>query len=246
MNHKSELAELIPDPEVLLSLEPEQLAGRLLQIMNGENRNYHTATISHWDSDLFDSPYAGYDRKYKEQVFDAIAEAWGWLESQGLIVWMDASNGKNGWRKPSRRGAKLANEVEFKKYLHGRALPREFLHPSLSENVWIMFLSGEYDTAVFQAFKQVEVAVRRAGKFGDEKYGVTLMRDAFGEGGPLVDKDAIKSEREALTHLFAGALGYYKNPQSHRDVGITEPAEARELILLASHLLRIVDVRMAN
>jgi Protein of unknown function (Hypoth_ymh) len=38
---------------------------------------------------------------------------------------------------------------------------------------------GEYDTAVFQAFREVEVAVRSAGKFPAEQFGKELMRKAF-------------------------------------------------------------------
>ena len=71
------------------------------------------------------------------------------------------------------------------------------------------------------------------------------MRKAFGEGGPLTDAAAPKAERQALSDLFAGAIGSYKNPHSHRSVTI-ESVEAVEMIVLASHLLGIVDKRSSN
>jgi len=107
----------------------------------------------------------------------------------------------------------------------------------------MLYLRGDFDVAVFQAFKEVEVSVREAAKLPDTLLGVKLMRTAFDkDGGPLSDKTTPEAERDALSHMFAGAIVFYKNPNSHRNVTI-EPGEAREMIILASHLLGIVDGR---
>jgi uncharacterized protein (TIGR02391 family) len=110
-------------------------------------------------------------------------------------------------------------------------------------NVLPLFLQGRYDLAVFEAFHRLEIGMRTASKLGDEWIGTKLACRAFNpEGGPLTDKNSEGGERTALMNLMSGALGSYKNPQSHRHVGL-EAAEAREMILIASHLLKIVDSR---
>lgn len=68
------------------------------------------------------------------------------------------------------------------------------------------------------SLKTVEVAVRRVCQYPDDLIGVPLMRKAFDpEDGPLSDMTVVRAEREALAHLFSGAIGHSKNPQSHRD-----------------------------
>ena len=186
-----------------------------------------------------------YPAEKREDVSLALTEAWTWLEAQGLLVPApNYDNGRIGWRVLSRRARSMESEAEFADFKTARLLPKEILHPKISDRVWGAFMRGEYDGAVFQAMKAVEVSVRAASGLGDDFLGQALMRKAFSpQDGALTDMISESSERQGRSDLFAGAIASYKNPQSHRDVNLEDPTEALEVIYFANHLLRIIDAR---
>ena len=209
------LAELISDGDALVALEPEELGLYILQVLGSWNPQASQVQIGPFiQSGL--TGYPTYPRR--DHITQAIREAWAWLEGQGLLL-LPPNYLSGDIRALSRKAQRLAREPSARRALTGHKLPKETLHPAIREDVWSLYHRGKYDTAVFEAMKAVEVAVRDVGKFSASDLGRDLMRKAFHpDTGPLRDMSAESGERQAMSDLFAGAIGAYKNPHSHRRV----------------------------
>jgi uncharacterized protein (TIGR02391 family) len=120
------------------------------------------------------------------------------------------------------------------------------LHSLLDGDVKAHYARGDHEIAVFTAMREVEIRMRDLAQAKPDDVGVPLVRKAFavreGEEGPLTDRAQPPAERVATQHFFAGALGLFKNPSSHRQVDFEDPEVAAEIVLVADLLLRMLDV----
>lgn len=240
------ISSLIPDVADLLTLEVEELAGVLLTHLNSRVDAEGSISQSAFFGSLRPGPYNA-NPEYGDRQSEAnraLMEAWTWLQSEAFLV-RDPAPGPD-WFFISRRGRRLETPGQFESYRKASLLPRGRLHPAIASRVYPAFLRGDYDTAVFQSFREIEVSVRQAGEFPHELVGEKLIRAAFKPakngpgGGPLTDPQLPAAEQLAMSNLFAGAFGLYRNPAGHRYVP-TDPTDAADVIVFASQLLRIVD-----
>jgi len=108
-----DLATAIPDVELLLGLEPEELGAKLLFLVRARcgAGMFHPEQMQDelWTGSRSDPSRNAYPREHQRAIGLALTEAWAWLEAQGLVVPEDGLNGRNGWRRMSRRALKFEN-----------------------------------------------------------------------------------------------------------------------------------------
>ena len=99
---------LVPDSKALLALEPEELAGVLMEHLNSlspsdqSQLNRHNFCLPHTVQD--------YPPDQQELLIYALMEAWVWLEREGLLVPKPGEGDE--WVVISRRGQKLRTRLK--------------------------------------------------------------------------------------------------------------------------------------
>ncbi|MBW4530838.1 MAG: TIGR02391 family protein [Aphanothece saxicola GSE-SYN-MK-01-06B] len=214
-------------PEELLSLPIDQLAIIALR---------HIDSAPEWSAHNFIQ--LSRNQGLGEQASQCWAEALNWLISKNLVAQPNPNNSSPGTIFVTRLG-KSVLESGLEAVKASERLQFD-LHPRL-ERVKSQFLLGEYELGAFAAMREVEIRVRELSGAGSSLVGVKLMREAFREGGKLANPDLDPGERVGVMELFAGAIGTFKNPPSHRQVDYANPTEASEVILLADLLMRLLD-----
>lgn len=175
-----------------------------------------------------------------QHLMERFGDAWAWLNANGLLGPHVNHSPADGWYRVTDGGRQVAEESSLTALMADQRLPDD-LHPHLRE-AKRQFRSGKLELAVFEAMRRIEVRLRDLSGAGNDEIGTKLARQALDpKSGPLADPRLEFAERDAISHLFAGALGAFKNPTSHRIVDFDDPALAADVVLLADLLMRMLD-----
>lgn len=241
------LRSVLPHSADVNAMEPEELAPLLLPQIHkavGEdpNNRHRPAPILSL-SNFCRAEATTYTNVGEADCGIAISAAFSHLIALGMLA-PDPQQHQYGWFALTRRGQVTKTAADFEHYKKLSLYPRGSIHPLIEQETYSEFLRGDYETAVFKAFKTIEIKVRNVCGFEPALLGQKLMVKAFHpETGPLRDSDEVPAEREALMNLFAGAMARFKNPTSHREVNFDSIDEAIETLRFASLLMRVVDRR---
>ena len=243
------LLEIVPSPQDLLSMTIDELAWALLEDMQARLQD-QTAGMANRESlsggIISIGSYHSNQNQMQplaQSLDKAGRDAFNLLEKWGIAEAAPGTNGRNGYMILTDKGKATNERTDFERTRVRCLLKEEMLHPLLRGKIFGYFAVDDLGTAVFEAFKAVEIAVREAGNFAAKDYGKTLIFKAFASGGPLACSTDDKTDCEALSGLFAGALHRFRNPGAHTNRTFEDVLEAMEELMLASRLLRIVDER---
>ncbi len=117
------------------------------------------------------------------------------------------------------------------------------IHPEISAVSIKLFDDGHYSQATFEAFKYIDVKVKRLSSLNES--GHRLMMAAFSETSPKIKLTSLTSQAEideqmGYKFIFAGAMSAIRNPRGH-EINIDPIGLCLDHLSFASVLLRRLE-----
>lgn len=114
-------------------------------------------------------------------------------------------------------------------------------HPKIIKVSRSLFADGHYASAILEAFKAVNNAVKKKTGIKD-KDGQTLMGLAFNPESPIIKLNSLKTqsdkdEQSGFKLLYMGAMTGIRNPKAHDHVTQADPLRTLKYLAFASLLM---------
>lgn len=145
---------------------------------------------------------------------------------------------KVGFRFPEREFSRVVGKYAL--------MPESYIHPALIERCFLLLGNEEYESAVLQAFKALEIFIRDKMDAPADCFGERLLKKAYNpDNGVLANYTLPRNERFAFLNYITGAFSFYRNPSSHRDIDLDFFAAFKKIVV-ASDLLTEVEKARIN
>lgn len=193
--------------------------------------------------------YADYERAHEMQrteigPSDVFMEGMAFLERAGLLIPLAFEGvGHGSWMKLSRAGIAAAENGVATTAISSLECGR-LLHPSIARECLREVERGPdgYDSAIFKAFREVELRLRAVTKSEGTKDAIRVVNEAFAPpNGIFVDLNGDQNEWRGIRDCFAGAIAAFRNPVAHRVVGHNDAEQVMRLLIYASSLLYLTE-----
>jgi len=163
------------------------------------------------------------------------------LKTTGLIV-KDSTQQEDVCQVLTEKGKAIAEKNQDPD-VYALRLEEVLRNQNLLDVCLDTFNEGDYEIAIFKAFRFVEEQVRAKSGLSAGDIGVDLMTKAFNptKGVLVVPTCAVSAEQEGIMSLFRGAISEFKNPSSHRTVDYGNRIVAIQKIAFAELLLDILS-----
>ena len=138
----------------------------------------------------------------------------------------------------------LTQELEDTRKLSDYLFDKMQFHPRVIQVSGSLFKTGNYASAIFEAFKAVDNLVKE--RTALSLNGQALMSKVFDEKAPIIRLNDLltepdRDEQEGFKFLFKGATIGIRNPKAHDNVVQTDPYRTLEYLGLASLLMRRIQ-----
>jgi uncharacterized protein (TIGR02391 family) len=172
-----------------------------------------------------------------ELTYVAIQE----LKNQGILV-KDSYQSDDSYQVLTQKGKEIVEKMQDPD-AYALRLEEVLKNQDLLNVCLDVFNEGDYETAIFKAYRFVEEKVREKAQLEARDIGIDLMNKAFkpSNGKLIVTTCAVPAEQEGVQSLFRGAISFFKNPLSHRTVDYNDRQVARQVIAFAELLLDILS-----
>ena len=163
------------------------------------------------------------------------------LERDGYIM-QDHSQSET-FKILTNKGKKVVEQKLEDMELPSIDIDQLLTQEDLKNKVQDEFLEGDYETAIFKAYKLLEEKVRIKAIQPYNIVGADLMSKAFNPNNGILNHPEAQTaaEKEGLHHLMRGAIMWFKNPSSHRTVGYDKSEQTAHVLAFANFLLDMVE-----